>query len=486
MDLAMSLAEYSQHDGLALAELVRNKEVSAEELARIAAAAVAATNPKLNAVIEVWHDRVEKYDAEANLDGPFGGVPFFIKDFGVCEAGRLQECGSRLFEGNVAAETSELAKKFKRAGLNMMGRTTLPDNGFSFHSESVLHGRTHNPWDLDHIAGGSSSGSSAAVAAGVVPMASASDGGGSTRIPASICGLVGLKPSRGRLSMAPLYSESLIPEGVEGVVTRTVRDTAVLFDHISGSEVGEFMHAAPPTRPYAVELTDPAKYRIAVTLDAWGPYDAPPHIMAEVGRTAHLLEEMGHEVVQATPTIEFEAFYEDFTLHWIGHTLEFKDVAEESEISLEDGLEPMLYQHVVKAREYSLRQWLAKEHTLIKVTRDLDAFFRDNGFDLALTPVMAIDTPPFDTLYGLNHTEMPLEEWITFAFGAVPYTPLCNATGVPAISLPLAEDGNGLPLGMHFFGRWGSEDKLINLAAQLEQAKPWIDKRPPVHVAKIA
>lgn len=486
MDLAMSLAEYSQYDGLGLAELVRSKEVTAEELARIAAAAVAETNPQLNAVIEIWRDRVEEYDAEANLDGPFGGVPFFIKDLGVSEAGRLQEWGSRLFRGNVAAETSELAKKFKRAGMNMMGRTTCPDNGFTFQSESVLHGRTHNPWNLDRIAGGSSSGSGAAVAAGVVPMASASDGGGSTRIPASICGLVGLKPSRGRLSMAPFSAEPLIPEGVEGVVTRTVRDTAVLFDHISGSEVGEFMHASPPTRPYALELADPSKYRIAVSLDAWGPYDAPPHIKAEVEKTAHLLEEMGHEVVQATPSLDFEAFYEAFTLHWIGHTLEFEDVAEESGASLEDGLEPMLYQHVVKARQYSLRQWLAKEHTLIKVTRDLDAFFRENDFDLALTPVMAIDTPPFDTLYGLNHADMALEEWIASEFGAIPYTPLCNATGVPAISLPLAQDGNGLPLGMHFFGQWGSEDKLINLAAQLEQARPWIGNKPSVHVAHTA
>ena len=485
-DLVMTFSEYADYDALGLAELVRRKEVTPEELAQLAQAAVERLNPQLNAVIEVWPDRVERCDPDADLNRPFAGVPFLLKDIGAAEKGRPQEMGSRLCKGRLSPFTTELTKKFKKAGLNIMGRTTCPDNAFTFDSESQLHGATHNPWKPGFIAGGSSSGAASAVAAGILPMAHASDGAGSTRMPASICGLVGLKPSRGRLSLAPIADEHTFMEAVEGVVSRTVRDTAVLFDHISGSEVGEFMHAAPPKRPYAEELRDPQKYRIAVSLEPWGAYRAKPHLLAEVEKTAGLLTGLGHEVVEATPPIDFERFFEAFTLNWIGSTLTLEMQAEEMGVQLStDHLEPVLFEHVVRAREISLRRWMEKDHTIMAITRELDDFFRENRIDLVLTPVMAIDTPELGNSYSLSHTGMTLDEWMDNLWQAIPYTPLANATGVPAISLPLAREGNGLPLGMQFFGRWGSEDKLLNLAAQLEAAQPWITQVPPVHVSKL-
>ena len=484
--LPMGFAEYAQYDGLGLAQLVHDGKIRAEELAQMAAAAVNELNPRLNAVIEVWQDRVEQYDQEANLAGPFGGVPFFIKDLGVSEQGRLQEMGSRMMKRHIAPVTTELARRFKRAGLNLMGRTTCPDNAYTFASESVLNGQTHNPWSLDHVSGGSSSGSAAVVAAGIVPMASASDGGGSTRIPASICGLVGLKPSRGRLSMAPFASDATIPEATEGVLSRTVCDTAILFDEISGSGVGEFIHAAPPRRPYAEELTHPRHFRVAMSLKPWGPYSAAPHIIEQVVETASLLESLGHEVVPDTPAIDFAEFFKAFSVHWIGGTLALDALAEEMGVELSpDLLEHMLYEMVVKSREVTLAQWLQKEQVLMHTTRALDVFFVERGYDLVLTPTMAIDTPPLGSLYRMDHDEMDAGEWLAMLFAAVPYTPLANATGVPAISLPLGIEGNGLPLGMHFMGRWGSEDKLLNLAAQLEKAQPWAGRTPAVHVSHL-
>ena len=484
---ARGFDEYVARDAAGLAQLVRDREVTAEELAGMAAAAIEALNPQLNAVIEVWQDRVQHADADADLTGPLAGVPFFLKDTGSSEAGRKQECGSRLMEGQVTAVTNELTSKMKQAGLNIMGRTTCPDNAYTLDSSSELFGQTHNPWNLEFICGGSSSGSAAIVAAGIVPMAHGNDGGGSIRVPASMCGVVGLKPSRGRLSMAPIANEVIYSEVAEGVLSRSVRDTAAFFDAVAGSNMGRFILAAPPTRPYTAELNDPERFRIAVSLDAWGPCPAPPaHIAAEVTKTAALLESLGHDVVEATPTVDFDAFYEAFTAHWIGGALIFDLMAQEAGVTLSpDLLEHTLFQTVVAARDISLAQWMMKDYALMQTTQQLDGFFRDGGFDLVLTPTVAIDTPPLDNIYRLHREGVDVAEWMRLLWEACPYTPLCNATGVPAISLPLGREGNGLPLGMHFIGRWGDEGKLLNLAAQLERAEPWIENIPPVHVSNL-
>jgi Asp-tRNA(Asn)/Glu-tRNA(Gln) amidotransferase A subunit family amidase len=317
-------------------------------------------------------------------------------------------------------------------------------------------------------------------------MASGSDGAGSIRIPASMCGLVGLKPSRGRVSMAPSASDLTLLESVRGVISRTVRDMAVMLDSISGSDVGEFMQAALPRRPYAAELDDPQTYRIAVSVEPWGPYAAPRHIIGEVEKTAGFLEDLGHKVVHHTPPIDFEAFYKAFTLHWIGGWLPLGDMAHEKGVELSSDLvEDLLFRHVVRAREITLAEWFHKDEVLMQVTRKLDAFFRQNHYDLILTPTVAVDTPPVGSIYRLQNEKIDLDEWLFALWGATPYTPLCNGTGVPAISVPLGSEGQDLPLGMHFFGQWGSEDKLINLAAQLEKAYPWTDRIPPIHVSQL-
>lgn len=294
--------------------------------------------------------------------------------------------------------------------------------------------------------------------------------------PASVCGLVGLKPSRGRLTLAPLASEILIPEATEGVVTRTVRDTAAMLDAIHGSDMGEFFHAAPPERPQLDQVTDPMRnLGIAASVDPWGSYAPDPHIADEALKTAELLEGMGHQVVRQTPTLDFEGFYAWFTDHWIMGTLAIDESAE----MMERGITPetvidVLYRTIEKSRTYTLRQTQRTDYLMQETLRALDRFFVEHELDLVLTPTLATDTPQHGSQYTLDQPDTPLEEWYHRVWEAIPYTPLCNATGFPSISLPL---------GMHFFGRWGSEGKLINLAAQLEAAQSWLGRTPTIHVS---
>jgi len=254
----MNLREYAQYDGLGLAELVRKKEVTPRELAELASQAVEKINPKINGVIETYTDRIESLGDEAdNPDAPFAGVPFFLKDLGATEGGRKQEMGSRLAKGNVADHDSFLTQRFKEAGVSILGRTTTPELGFAPTTESILTGKTRNPWNLERIAGGSSGGSSASVAAGIVPISHASDGGGSIRIPAACCGLVGLKPSRGRVTWGPSLDEALNGMALEFAVSRTVRDTAAMLDAVCAPASGDPFIIIQPERPYIEEVGAP-------------------------------------------------------------------------------------------------------------------------------------------------------------------------------------------------------------------------------------
>ena len=253
----MKLQEYAQYDGLGLAELIRKKEVSATELAALALEAVAIVNPQINAVIEVYSQRVETADIGLNPAAPFAGVPFFIKDFGSAEAGQTQELGSRLAKGRLAERESYLTKRFKKAGLILLGRTTTPEFAQASTTESALTGATCNPWDLERTVGGSSGGAAAAVSTGILPMAHASDGGGSIRIPAAACGLVGLKPSRGRVTVGPDSDEGLFGMAQEFIVSRTVRDTAAMLDAVSQPAPGDPFTIIQPKRLYLQEVGTP-------------------------------------------------------------------------------------------------------------------------------------------------------------------------------------------------------------------------------------
>lgn len=482
----MNLEEYCKYDATGLAELVQRGDVSARELAQLAAEGVTKVNPQLNAVIEVFDDRVDGLDESSLPEGPFRGVPFFLKDLGPRQKGRRQEGGSRLTKGYVADYSSFLTEQIERAGLNILGRTTCPEYGVTGTTESILTGATGNPWDTSRIAGGSSGGSAAAVASGILPMSHSNDGGGSTRIPASVCGNVGMKHSRGRISYAPEGCDLSFPLFSDGVNAHTIRDLAGFLDAVMGPAPGEPIPFCKPERPYVEEASrDPGKLRIAVCADQWGPIFYDKTVASETARIARLCEEAGHTIVEAAPPIDYEQFLELFKRIWcidISVMLDYEAHIMEREISL-DTIEPMTMKMYEAGRSATAAERLGIGAALSSTARQLGAFYEE--FDLLLTPVTAQPTPLLGSPFNLVQDNQTLDEWFWNAFRLIPITPLNNFTGTPAVSLPLAEDGNGMPLGMHFMAPIGREDRLFNIAAQLEKISPWIDKRPGVHVNSV-
>ncbi len=487
---ALSWDEWARHDALGLAALVRSKQVAPRELAQQAATAIAALNPRLNAVIEVWRDRVDDLDERTLGDGPFRGVPFAWKDLGTAEAGRTQESGSRLLKGWRAPVESTLATRWKRAGLNPLARTTTPEFGFTLITESTLAGATRNPWNLDHTPGGSSGGAGAVVASGILPMAHSSDGGGSTRIPASFCGNVGLKTSRGTVSLAPGADHLLASIVSELVNTRSVRDTAAALDAAFGAAPGEAFPFAKPERPYLDEVGAPTgRLRIAVATAPFGTLGATPEILAETRRVAKQLEGLGHVVEERTPALDYAAYLRAFVAIWIasagGQVAGIE--AETGRKAGPENLEPIVWLAVQAAQKMSALELSGAHAAQSATSRALGAFFAE-GWDVLLTPTVARPTPEIGSRLNLLQTDVSLDAWFEPVMAAVPYTPLCNFTGVPAISLPLAQLGNGasaMPLGMHFVAPMGEDARLIRLAAQLEEAAPWKDRRPALHVTRI-
>jgi amidase len=486
--LALSWEEWAQQDALGLAALVRNKQVTPRELAQQAAVGLAALNPKLNAVIEVWRDRVDALDASKLGAGPFRGVPFAWKDLGFGEAGRTQESGSRLLKGFVTPHDAFAAAKLKRAGMNPIARTTSPEFGFTMVTESTLAGVTRNPWSVDHTPGGSSGGAGAIVAAGILPMAHSSDGGGSTRIPASYCGNVGLKTSRGMVSLAPGADHLIAPIVSELVNTRSVRDTAAALDAMFGPAPGEPWAFAKPERPFRDDVgAPPGKLRIAVASGAFGAITPSPEIAAETKRVAKLLESLGHTVEERAPQLDYDAYLRAFITLWIagagGQVAGIE--AETGRKAGPDNLEPIVWQAVQRARQMSALEHMGAIAVQSATTRALGRFFET--CDVLLTPTVARPTPEVGSRLNLMQTGVSLDDWFKPVIEHVPYTPLCNFTGVPAISLPLAELRHGeraMPLGMHFVAPIGEDARLLRLAAQLEEAAPWGQRRPTVHVTR--
>jgi len=479
----MNLDEYARFDAVELARLVRTREVSARELQRLAVAGAEAVNPELNAVIEIFADRRGGIEAADLPDGPFRGVPFFVKDLGCAEAGRTRESGSRLMQGYVADQDTEVMRRFRASGLVSLGRTTTPEFGATGTTESILTGATRNPWNTGHSSGGSSGGSAAIVAAGVVPMASGGDGGGSIRIPASACGLVGLKPSRGRVTRAPSGSNLISPLVQELGMTRTVRDTAGLLDVIHGPAPGDAFEIRPPARPYAEEVGAPVgRLRIAMSTGPWGPYASDPAVIVAVETTARLLEDMGHVVEVARPDISYEAYFQSFADLWCAA----KPAALDAAAALtgrrvdETTVEPNVLAMYLKGQTYSATDLIRIYESINVISRQVAAFHET--YDLLMTPTMA--RPPVPLGYAdLNHPELDVAGVMDRLFSLFTYTPLINMTGQPAISLPLHWSADGLPIGVHFVARFGAEDLLLRHAAALEQAAPWRERRPPVHVA---
>ena len=495
----MSFTEYPSYDALGLAELVRTGAVSAQELVETAIERIESLNPRLNAVIHRMFDRGRREVAAGLPEGPFRGVPFVIKDLSLLVAGEPMCCGSRFLEGWVPDHDSELVSRFRRSGLVALGKTSTPELGLTPYTEPELFGPTRNPWNTDRISGGSSGGSAAAVASRMVPIAGGGDGGGSIRIPASCCGLFGMKPTRGRTPTGPDRGELWQGCVVDHVLTRSVRDSAAALDAIAGPDVGAPYYMPSPERPYLDELRTPtARLRIAFTTQPMLGREVHPDCVAAVTRTVELLRSLGHTVEEATPQFDGKAFARNFMLMVAGECR--GDIEEAARLSGRtpnaSKFEPTTWALGLLGRSISAADFVSATRALQMDARRIGQFF--TGYDLLLTPTVSTPPPPVGSLQpsARDRTVLAmlgrmnagklldmmgmLDEAAGDAFEFTPWTPVFNVTGQPAMSVPLEWNAEGLPIGLHFVGRFGDEATLFRLAAQLESAKPWSDRRPAV------
>ncbi len=479
----MNLIEYAQYDGLGLAQLVRARQVTPVELAELFIQSVDKVNPQINSVIEVYDDALDIAKGALNGKGPFVGVPFLRKDLGATEGGRLQELGSRLFKGYVPDKDSFLMARFKKAGLVTMGRSTVPELGISGQTETILQGITRNPWDLDRMAGGSSGGAAASVAAGIVPVAHASDGGGSIRIPASCCGLVGLNPSRGRISAGPDRQDPMFGLAREFVVSRSVRDTTAMLDAVHGAGVGDPFIIAKPERPYMDEMQAPTgKFRIAFTTEPWALYPVDPEIVKAVENVVSVCKDMGHIVENASPALDYvkvnTVVMNMFGMANVGIAKFAETMGRE--ISL-DYLEPATLKMIEHAKNLTLAEVMASFEVMRETRVIVGQFFEDH--DLLLTPSLSLLPQPHG-LFSTKRDDLGPEEFWENDFRIFQYMALFNVTGTPSISLPLCQSESSLPIGVQFAAGFGDEATLIRIAGAFETAMPWTDRKPPIHVSR--
>jgi len=471
-------------DATEQAELVRTKQVSPVELVDAAIERVERVNPQLNAVIHPLFESARER-AEGDLpDGPFRGVPMLFKDLGCAVEGDPYHEGLGIAKrlGSRARHTDELARRYLGAGFVCIGRTNTPEMGLVPTTEPYAYGATRNPWDTERTPGGSSGGSAASVAAGLVPVASANDGGGSIRIPASCCGLVGLKPSRGRVPVDANLGDPLASMlVVDLAVTRSVRDTAAMLDVASGPAVGDTVIAPAPARAFVSELTaDPGKLRIGVLLhDPLSGEQAQPECVAAAEDAARLLESLGHTVEQDAPkALDDPEVVGQFTALWAGG-LAAEISTWESELGTtitQADVEPLTWGLLELGRATSVADYVNAIRMLTAKSRGIAQWWAD-AFDLLLTPTLAEPPVPLGTFDTPDEPILGFMRAATFT----PFTPVFNITGQPAISLPLSTSSDGLPIGIQLVAAYGREDLLLRVAAQLEIAAPWADRHPSVH-----
>jgi amidase len=471
--------QLTEMDATAQAELVRRGEVKPVELVEAAIGRAELINPKLNAIITPMYEDAREA-AEGSLpDGPFRGVPFLLKDLLATYAGVRMSWGSRFLRDFVPDHDSELVIRLKRAGLVILGKTNTPEFGILPTTEPALFGATRNPWSPDRSSGGSSGGSAAAVAAGIVPFAHANDGGGSIRIPASCCGLFGLKPTRARNPLGPDTGDIMGGLAVEHALTRSVRDSAALLDATAGPDVGDPYCAPPPSRPYSEEVkSDPGRLRIAFSTKAPSGAKIHPECVNAVLDVAKLCAGLGHEVTETAPEINGPMLVQAFTAVWAAGSASGLDAFAflTGQAPKAEQFEPLTWGLYEMGRRVTGPAYLLAQAVLQRIARDVARFMEK--YDAWLTPTLAEPPVPLGTFDSTP--ENPLRGFYR-AVEYVPFTPIANATGQPAMSVPLYWNSEGLPVGTHFFGRFGDEALLFRLAAQLEQARPWAKRRPAVH-----
>jgi amidase len=469
-------------DAVDQAALVHTGEVTALELLDAAIERIERIDPVLNAVVIRWFEHARDTARAALPNGPFRGVPFLIKDLFAGYAGQPITNGNlALKNASVVSDAdTTLVSRFRDAGLVIAGRTNSPELGSVPTTEPIAWGATHNPWDINRSTGGSSGGSAAAVASGMVPFAHASDGGGSIRIPASCCGLVGLKPSQGRISLGPIRDETAL--SVELCVSRTVRDTATLLDRVRGPGIGDTVIARLPARRYVLELgADPGRLRIGL-LDHHPQGEAvAPECAAAARSVATLLESLGHNVEPAWP-----AALADTSLRLHFATLWSTNVGVglrrfEEQVGrplTADEFEPMNRAQAEIAAHFTAVDYALAFSAATHFRRALQAWWAD-GWDLLLTPTVAELPLPLGVI--ANNPDNPLEA-VERAFQFIPFTPAFNMSGQPAINVPVEWTDTGLPVGVQLVAAYGREDVLLRVASQLETAKPWAHRTPDVGV----
>lgn len=476
----MSLAdEITVLDATAQAAMVRGKQLKPIELVDAAIGQIERLNPALNAVVTPMFELARTAANGSLPDGPLRGVPFLLKDLLASYAGVRTAGGSAFLRDFIPDHDSELVVRLKRAGLVIVGKTNTPEFGLLPTTEPRLFGPARNPWNPRRTTGGSSGGAAAAVASGMVAMAHGGDGGGSIRIPASCCGVFGLKPTRARNPLGPDFGDIMGGLAVEHALTRSVRDSAALLDATSGPDVGDPYFAPPPTRPFLEEVgADPGRLRIAFTTEAPTGDPIHPDCVAAVREAADLCSDLEHDVSEAAPAIDGQRFASCFTTLW---SVGCARAMEGNALLIgrrpaADHFEDLTWALAEEGRRVRAVEYVLTLGVLQVMARRIARFFVD--YDVWLTPTVAdpplplgsFDSRPGNPLYGLQR-----------AAAFVPFTPICNVTGQPAMSVPLSWNADGLPIGTHFVGRFGDEATLFRLAAQLEVARPWVTRRPQIH-----
>ena len=490
----MSFPEYDDHDAIGLAELVKKGDVSPGDLLEAAVERLDQRNPALNAVVYRMVDRARSRLNDLP-DGPLKGVPFLVKDLKLTIEGTPTTNSTRLAMTKSVERSSVLAERYEGAGVQILGKTNTPEFGIMGITEPEVRGPCRNPWNTDHTPGGSSGGSGSAVAARIVPAAHGGDGGGSIRIPSSACGLFGIKPTRGRVTMAPWTGEAWNGFVQEHVLTRSVRDSALFLDISDGPTPGEPYVAPQKARPYLDEVgADPGKLRIAVSRGALFGDDVHPDCVAAVDDAVKVLEELGHEVVEAAPPFPREALvraYFTIVAAGVARLVETTSRAAGKKPHHSD-YEPTTWVLAQIAWKASATDLLAAEHTIQLAARDVAGFFEDHDLFVCATMAMppakvgelAVQKNEKRQLAALRRLgfkpllDFALDKMAAGRLAWTPNTQLFNQTGQPAMSVPLHWNAAGLPIGVQFAGRFGDEATLFRMAAQLEEARPWADKKP--------
>lgn len=475
----MSTAEYSKYDALGLAELVANGDVSPKELAETAAKAIETLNPAVNAVVEMYADRIDGLNETTLGNGPFRGVPFLMKDVFGHEAGRKIELGSRLCKGMVATTDTYFCELLRASGVNILGRSAAPEYSMSGTTEGALYGNTSTPWKKGYSAGGSTGGGMAAVVSGMVPIAHGSDIAGSIRVPASFCGGVGLKPSRGRISFGPMLDENGYGLAQNFVQTKTIRDCAAMLDCLAVPQPGDPFLIPRPTESYLTLMrTKPPRLRIGWSTKALMNVETDREVSQAVERTAKMLAEMGHEVSEESPQFDADAMRSMADVWFFGFDLRLEGYAKRSGHKIgPETLEPVVLMIYEYARTMKPVQFLHAMALINVARRNLGRYF--TKYDVWLSPTTPKVAEPWGN-YNLGRTDVTLDTLSEKIFQPVcEFTLPHNITGTPAISLPLAMHSSGLPIGVQLGTRPADEHVILQLAAALEEAMPWRSRIPP-------